>query len=172
MAVNTERQLVSFKIAGQEFGLDIGEVQEIIKIPEITRVPKAPEFVEGIINLRGGVLPVIDSRRRFNLEAGKQEDSNRILVVNVEGKRTGIIVDSVSEVLRLPEDAIEPAPSLIGSGAEYLEGIGKLKEGRRLISLLNLQRFLSSIEGMDEFSENLDSATKQGEEDQMDRGKA
>ncbi|MCD6082843.1 purine-binding chemotaxis protein CheW, partial [Candidatus Aerophobetes bacterium] len=86
MAVNTERQLVSFKIAGQEFGLDIGEVQEIIKIPEITRVPKAPEFVEGIINLRGGVLPVIDSRRRFNLEAGKQEDSNRILVVNVEGK--------------------------------------------------------------------------------------
>jgi len=172
MAVNTERQLVSFKIAGQEFGLDIGEVQEIIKIPEITRVPKAPEFVEGIINLRGGVLPVIDSRRRFNLEAGKQENSNRILVVNVEGKKTGIIVDSVSEVLRLPEDAIEPAPSLIGSGAEYLEGIGKLKEGRRLISLLNLQRFLSSIEGMDEFSENLNSATKQREEDQMDRGKA
>ena len=81
MATNTERQLVSFRIAGEEFGVDIMEVQEIIKIPEITRVPKAPEFVEGVINLRGGILPIIDSRRRFDLEVKEWTDSNRILVV-------------------------------------------------------------------------------------------
>ncbi len=171
MAMDTERQLVSFEVAGEEFGLDIIEVQEIIKIPEITRVPKAPEFVEGIINLRGGVLPIIDSRRRFDLEVKEWTDSNRILVANIEGKMTGIIVDSVSEVLRLPESAIEPAPSLMGTGAEYLEGIGKLEEEGRLINLLNLKKFLA-IEGMEEFSENLKSITKEKEktrEDKMDR---
>jgi len=171
MAVDTERQLVSFKVAGEEFGLDIVEVQEIIKIPEITRVPKAPEFVEGVISLRGGVLPIIDSRRRFDLELKEWTDSNRILVVNIEGKMTGIIVDSVSEVLRLSEDTIEPAPSLIGAGAEYLQGIGKLEEQGRLINLLNLQKFLA-IEGMDEFSENLKSTTQEKEkikEDKMDK---
>ncbi|MBC7190081.1 chemotaxis protein CheW [Candidatus Aerophobetes bacterium] len=170
MATGTERQLVSFKLAGEEFGVDIMQVQEIIKIPEITRVPKAPEFVEGVINLRGKVLPVVDSRRRFDLELKEWTDSDRILVVNVEGKITGIIVDSVSEVLRLSEDTIETAPSLIGEAACYLEGIGKLEGQGRLINLLNLQKFLA-IEGMDEFSENLKSTTKSDktkEEGKMD----
>jgi len=159
MTTNTERQLVSFRVAGEEFGVDIMEVQEIIKIPEITRVPKAPEFVEGVINLRGGILPVIDCRRRFDLELKEWTDSNRILVVNIGGKMTGIIVDSVSEVLRLPEDTVETAPSLIGKAAEYLEGIGKLEEQGRLINLLNLQKFLA-IEGIDELSENLKSVSQ------------
>jgi len=171
MAVNEEHQLVVFKIAEEEFGVDIGEVQEIIKIPQVTRVPKAPEFVEGVINLRGGVLPIVDSRRRFDLEVKEWTDSNRILVVNAEGKMTGIVVDSISEVLSLPENAIEPAPSLIGTGGEYLKGIGKLEEEEQLINLLNVQKFLS-IEGMDELSENIKSNSGEKEnkrEDEMDR---
>ena len=170
MAKDTERQLVSFKVAGEEFGLDIMEVQEIIKIPEITKVPKAPEFVEGVINLRGNVLPIIDSRRRFNLELKEWTDSNRILVVNIGGKMTGIIVDSVSEVLRLSEDTIEPVPSLIGAAAEYLQGIGKREKQGHLINLLNLQKFLA-IEGMEEFSKNLKSTSQKNskiEEGKMD----
>jgi len=162
MAVKTENQVVSFKLKEEEFGIDIMQVQEIIKIPEITKLPKAPEFVEGVVNLRGNVLPVIDCRRRFELELEEWTDSNRILVVNIEGKMTGIIVDSVSEVLRLPKDAIESAPSLMGAGAEYLQGIGKLEEQGRLINLVNLQRFLA-IEGMDKVSENLKSTTQKEE---------
>jgi len=174
---NQENQVVSFKLKEEEFGIDIMQVQEIIKIPEITRVPKAPEFVEGVIDLRGGVLPVIDCRRRFELELEEWTDSNRILVVNIKGKMTGIIVDSVSEVLRLSEDAIESAPSLMGVGAEYLQGIGKLEEQGRLINLVNLQRLLA-IEGIDkvsevsEVSENLKSITQEKEkakESEMDK---
>jgi len=162
MAVNEEHQLVVFKIAEEEFGVDIGEVQEIIKIPEITRVPKAPEFVDGVINLRGRVLPIVDSHRRFDLEVKEWTDSNRILVVNAEDKMTGIVVDSISEVLSLPENAIEPTPSLIGTGGEYLKGIGKLQEEGQLINLLNVQKFVS-IEGMDELSEDIKS--KNGEKE-------
>jgi len=139
-----EEQLVSFKIENEEFGVNIEEVQEIIRLPEITRVPQAPFFVEGVINLRGNVLPVIDLRKRFDLEATKKTNATRIVVTNVEGKTTGIIVDSVSEVLRLPKDSIEPPPPIIaGIEAKYLRGIGKLNEGKRLLILLNLKEILT-----------------------------
>ena len=157
MAANTERQLVSFNLEEEKFGMDIMDVQEIIKIPEITKVPKAPQFVEGVINLRGQVLPVIDCRKRFQLESKERVDSNRIIVVNIEGKTMGIIVDSVSEVLRLPDEAIEPPPPIItGADAEYLDGIGKMEDGKCLINLLNLRKFLN-VEEMGIFSENLNS---------------
>jgi len=146
MAANTEHQLVGFNLEEEKFGVDIMDVQEIIKIPEITRVPKAPQFVEGMINLRGQVLPVIDCRKRFDLESRERVDSNRIIVVNIEGKTMGIIVDSVSEVLRLPDEAVEPPPPIItGVDAEYLDGIGKMEDGKYLISLLNLKKFLKKI---------------------------
>ena len=157
MAANTERQLVGFNLEEEKFGVDIMDVQEIIKIPEITKVPKAPQFVEGMINLRGQVLPVIDCRKRFELESKERVDSNRIIVVNIEGKTMGIIVDSVSEVLRLPDEAIEPPPPIItGADAEYLDGIGKMEDGKCLINLLNLRKFLN-VEEMGIFSENLNS---------------
>ena len=157
MAANTERQLVGFNLEEEKFGVDIMDVQEIIKIPEITKVPKAPQFVEGVINLRGQVLPVIDCRKRFQLESKERVDSNRIIVVNIEGKTMGIIVDSVSEVLRLPDEAIEPPPPIItGADAEYLDGIGKMEDGKCLINLLNLRKFLN-VEEMGIFSENLNS---------------
>lgn len=136
-----ERQLVSFKVQDEEFGIDIMQVQEIIRMTEITQVPKAPYFVKGVLNLRGGVLPIIDLRTRFDLEEIKHTESNRILVVNVKDKTMGIIVDSVSEVLRLPKDTIEPPPPIVsGIRAQFLEGVGKLDDGKRLIILLNLDK--------------------------------
>ena len=136
-----ERQLVSFKVQDEEFGIDIMQVQEIIRMTEITQVPKAPYFVKGVLNLRGGVLPIIDLRTRFDLEEIKHTESNRILVVNVKDKTMGIIVDSVSEVLRLPKDTIEPPPPIVsGIRAQFLEGVGKLDDGKRLIILLNVDK--------------------------------
>jgi len=139
-----EEQLVSFKIENEEFGVNIEEVQEIIRLPEITRVPQAPFFVEGVINLRGNIIPVIDLRKRFELDATSKTNATRIVVSNVNGKTTGIIVDSVSEVLRLPKDAIEPPPPIIaGIEAKYLRGIGKLDDGKRLLILLDLKEILT-----------------------------
>ncbi len=139
-----EEQLVSFRIENEEFGVGIEKVQEIIRLPEITTVPKAPSFVEGVINLRGNIFPVIDLRKRFDLEAIKKTNATRIVVVSIDNKTTGIIVDSVSEVLRLPKDAIEsPPPIIAGIEAKYLRGIGKLEEGKRLIILLNLNEVLT-----------------------------
>jgi len=161
VAANTEHQLVGFNLEEEKFGVDIMDVQEIIKIPEITRVPKAPSFVEGVINLRGQVLPVIDCRKRFDLDSRERVDSNRIIVINIEGKTMGIIVDSVSEVLRLPDEAVEPPPPIItGVDAEYLDGIGKMEDGKYLISLLNLKKFLN-VEEMGNFSEDFSSNVNQ-----------
>lgn len=141
--IENENQLVCFNLGKEEFGIDIMKVQEIIKVPEITKVPRTPDFVEGVINLRGNVLPVVDLRTRFDLEETERNESNRIIVVNIKGKTTGIIVDFVSEVLRLPKNSIEPPPPIIsGIQAQFLRGVGKLKDGKRLVILLNLDKIL------------------------------
>ena len=141
--IENENQLVCFNLGKEEFGIDIMKVQEIIKVPEITKVPRTPDFVEGVINLRGNVLPVVDLRTRFDLEETERNESNRIIVVNIKGKTTGIIVDFVSEVLRLPKNSIEPPPPIIsGIQAQFLGGVGKLKDGKRLVILLNLDKIL------------------------------
>lgn len=144
-----EAQLVCFKIAREEYGIDIMQVQEIIRIEEISAVPKAPEFVEGIVNLRGNVLPVIDMRTRFGLARGERTDQNRIVVVSICGATTGIIVDSVSEVLRLGKKDIEGPPSVLSSGVDrrFIEGLGKLGGGKRIIILLAVNAILSGQEG-------------------------
>lgn len=141
--IENENQLVCFKLGKEEFGLDIMKVQEIIKVPEITKVPRTPSFVQGALNLRGKILPVVDLRTLFDLEETERNESNRIVVVNIKGKTTGIIVDSVSEVLRLPKNSIEPPPPIVsGIQAQFLEGVGKLKDGKRLVILLNLDKIL------------------------------
>lgn len=140
-----ESQLVSFLLGGEEYAVDIGFVQEIIRMQEITRVPEAPEFVEGVINLRGRVIPVLDLRKRFRLPASDDRGKMRIVVVATSGRMVGLIVDAVREVLTLPASAIEPAPPVVsGIGKEYLRGIGKRKD--RLLILLDLTRILSSAE--------------------------
>ncbi len=138
-------QLVSFNIGNEEFAVDILKVQEINRMAEITKVPKSPPFVEGVINLRGKVIPIVDLRKRFNLEERKTTKETRIIVVDMDGKVVGLIVDSVSEVLRLPADTIEPPPPIVaGIEAEYIKGVGKLDD--RLLILLDLNKIFSSEE--------------------------
>lgn len=136
-------QLVTFSIGSEEFGVDILKVIEIIRTMEITKVPKAPSFVEGVINLRGTVIPIIGLRRRFGL-ADKPEDSDtRIIVIAINGMSVGFVVDSVSEVLRLQANTVEPAPPVVaGVDSDYISGVGKLED--RLLILLDLDKLLSA----------------------------
>lgn len=138
-------QIVSFKNGNEEFGINIMRVKEIIRIQNITKVPQMPGYIEGIINLRGIVLPVIDLRKRFELPAKDYTEQTRIVVVDIEGRIVGFIVDSVHEVLRLTEEQIGPAPEIIaGISRKYLYGIGKLDN--RLIMLLELNQILTEDE--------------------------
>ncbi|SKA71676.1 chemotaxis protein CheW [Desulfobaculum bizertense] len=138
-------QLVTFSIGEEEFGVDILKVQEIIRIMEITKVPKAPIFVEGVINLRGNVIPIIDLRKRFGLSAREHDKHTRIIVIEINKMVVGFVVDSVSEVLRIPASTVEPPPPVVsGLESEYISGVGKLED--RLLILLDLDRLLSSEE--------------------------
>lgn len=138
-------QLVTFRLGNEEFSLDILKVQEIIRHMDLTRVPKAPDFVEGVINLRGRVIPVLDLRKRFGLPADERTNETRIIVVEVDNNTVGLKVDAVSEVLRLPADTVEPPPSIVtGVESDYIKGVGKL-EGRLLI-LLDVAKILTKTE--------------------------
>jgi purine-binding chemotaxis protein CheW len=138
-------QLVSFNIGTEEFGVDILKVQEINRMVEITRVPRAPDFVEGIINLRGKVIPIIDIRKRFNMELAEQDKNTRIVVVDISGQIMGMVVDSVSEVLRIPASTLEPTPEVVTSiDSDYIRGVAKLED--RLLIYLDLSKILSGDE--------------------------
>lgn len=138
-------QLVSFLLGSEEYAVDIRHVQEIIRLQEITRVPEVPDFIEGVINLRGRVIPVLDLRKRFRLPLGEDRARMRIVVVEHAGRQIGLTVDGVREVLTLPLAAIEPPPPIVSSiGREFLKGIGKRKD--RLLILLDLDRILTATE--------------------------
>lgn len=135
-------QLVTFHVGDEEFGVEILEVREINRMMEITRVPHAPEFVEGVINLRGQVIPVVDLRKRFGLQAVERDKSARIVVVELGDRVVGFLVDSVSEVLRVPRGLVEPPPPIVGGiDAAYIEAVVKLED--RLLILLDLRKLLS-----------------------------
>jgi len=134
-------QLVSFIIGDEEFGVDILKVQEINRMLEVTRVPNSPPYIEGVINLRGKVIPIIDLRTRFSIPKKECGKDTRIIVIELEGKVVGFIVDAVREVLRIPQSITEPPPHMIaGIDAEYITAIGKLKD--RMIILLDLECIL------------------------------
>ncbi len=136
-----ELQLVSFNIGTEEFGVDILKVQEINRMVDITKVPQAPHYVEGVINLRGKVIPIVDLRKRFNLELKEYDKNTRIVVVDIGGNIMGMIVDSVSEVLRLPANTIEPPPEIVtGINSEYIKGVAKLDD--RLLIFLDLSKVI------------------------------
>ncbi|MBI4949481.1 MAG: chemotaxis protein CheW [Deltaproteobacteria bacterium] len=138
-------QLVTFRLGNEEFSLDILRVQEIIRHMDLTRVPRTPDFVEGVINLRGRVIPVLDLRKRFGLPAEDRTNETRIIVIDVDNRTVGLKVDAVSEVLRLPSDTVEPPPSIVtGAESEYIKGVGKLDN--RLIILLDVSKILSRSE--------------------------
>jgi purine-binding chemotaxis protein CheW len=138
-------QVVSFKLASEEYGVDIAQVQEINRMVSITHVPRAPQFMEGVINLRGQLIPIIDLRTRFGMPPAEHTKSTRIVVTEIGTKRVGMVVDSVSEVLRLPVDQIEDAPEMItGVDTEYIRGVGKIED--RLIILLDLAKIITGSE--------------------------
>jgi len=138
-------QLVSFRLAQEEYGIEITKVQEIILMGEITRVPQTPDYIKGLINLRSTVIPIVDLRLRFGLAQEEATDETRIMVVNVAGKTIGIIVDAVSEVLRISHEQIAPPPPTVaGLGREYLTGLVKLEN--RLLILLDIDKILGHEE--------------------------
>jgi purine-binding chemotaxis protein CheW len=138
----TLEQIITFNVGKEDYGVGIQIVKEVIRQREITRLPKAPAFVKGVINLRGDVIPVIDLREKFGLEEEEFTDKTRVIVVEVDRKSIGMIVDSVSHVVRLSRGQIEPPPPLVGGvSGEFIRGVGKL--GERLIVLLNISRILT-----------------------------
>ena len=140
-----EQQLVVFDLSSEAYGVDIGAVREIIRLQDITKVPRTPEFVEGVINLRGKVIPVVDLRKRFGLPAEEESKENRIVVVDIGAQDIGVIVDAVTEVLRIATESVEPPASVITTAdSEYLLGIAKLDS--RLIILLDLEQVLTQAE--------------------------
>jgi len=136
---------VTFKIDAEEYGVKIANVQEINRMTEVTKIPRAPYHIVGIVNLRGNVIPALDLRRLFKLPDKPITDATRIIIVDLDGKRTGIVVDSVSEVLRFEKNLIEPPPEVLSSGidSDYVEGVGKLDGGRRMILILDISKILS-----------------------------
>ena len=142
----TETQLVIFDLASEYYGVDIGDVREIIRMQTITRVPGAPSFVEGLINLRGRVVPVVDLRKRLNLKVSEQTKDSRVVVVDIAGQNVGVIVDGVTEVLRIPNSSVEPPSDMVtGVDSDYLRGIAKLES--KLIILLEMNKVLSGVQG-------------------------
>lgn len=140
-------QLVSFELAKELYGIQITKVREIILISEITRIPQAPPYVKGLINLRSTVIPVIDLRTLFGLPEGEKTDESRIMVLQAAGKTIGIMVDAVSEVLRVKQNQIAPPPPTVaGLGKEYLTGLVKLDQ--RLLILLDIDTILGA-DGVD-----------------------
>lgn len=137
-------QLVSFRVGDEEFGLDILRVQEIIRIQPLTRVPNLPDYIDGVFNLRGKVIPVIGLRRRLGLEKQAPDKQTRIVVVDVHNLTLGFIVDSVSEVLRIHGDTVEPTPRLGKTERDYISGVGKLDS--RLLLLIDLEQLMSGTE--------------------------
>ena len=145
-------QVVAFKLGGEEYGVDIGQVREINRLVPITRVPRVPTYVEGVINLRGQLLPIIDLRARFEMPRIAATRATRIVVAEIGARRVGVIVDSVSEVVQIPLEQVESAPEILaGVATEYIRGVGKLED--RLIILLDLTKIASvgvtGLEGLD-----------------------
>lgn len=147
-----ETQLVVFQLTAEEYGVPITQVEEIIHIPEITHIPNMPHFIEGIINLRGRIIPIVDLQKRFKLEQKVRDEKSRIIIGEIamspdrqEIQSVGLIVNGVTEVLRIPHELIEPIPPTISYiDTQYLDGVAKL-EGR-LVILLDLRKVLTELE--------------------------
>lgn len=158
-AAEESLQLVVFELSGEEFGVDIMQVSEIIPVSKITRVPQAPECVKGLINLRGKIIVVIDLNRRLGFSPRESDSLSRIIIVEVGDTTIGMLVNSVNGVLKLPFSSTEPTPDMIKSkiNSEYLTGVGKV--GNRLIILLNLARVLGEeeIEELDKLASSSSS---------------
>jgi purine-binding chemotaxis protein CheW len=143
-----DEQVVVLELAGEAYGVEIGRVEEIIRMQAITRIPNGPAFIEGVTNLRGRVIPVLDLRKRFGLPSSEATRRSRIVVGELGEHTVGLVVDGVSEVLLVGSDAVEPPSTLVTSAdSAFLRGVAKLEE--RLILLLDLSRILTRAEQED-----------------------
>jgi len=150
-------QVVVFCISKEFYCVPIAAVQEIVRVPEVTGVPDAPDFFEGVINLRGKILPVVDLRKRLRLPSAERTKSSRVLVAENGGRVIGLLVDAVSEVRKLPAEAVEPPPEMIAAvGIEYITGVAKA--GERLIVFLDMKKILS-VEDMKKVDTTVEHAT-------------
>ncbi|MFZ3201447.1 MAG: chemotaxis protein CheW [Candidatus Acidiferrales bacterium] len=152
--MDKELQVVGFRIGRETFGLPIAMVREIVRVPEITSVPNAPDYIEGVINLRGRIIPIVDLRKRFGVKSGEPSKKNRIVVVELGARAIGLIVNSASEVLRIPPSEIEEPHSVFQEGElDFITGVGKLNG--RLVILLDLNRILhrGELRGLAEVAE-------------------
>jgi purine-binding chemotaxis protein CheW len=139
--MDKELQVVGFRIGRETFGLPIAMVREIVRVPEITSVPNAPDYIEGVINLRGRIIPIVDLRKRFGQKSFEPNKKNRIIVVELGTRAFGLIVNSASEVLRIPPSEIEEPHNVFQEGElDYVTGVGKLNG--RLVILLDVNRIL------------------------------
>ncbi|GLI37767.1 chemotaxis protein CheW [Geobacter hydrogenophilus] len=139
-------QLVSFKLEQEEYGVNVLKVREIIRMPSITRVPNTPHYIEGVINLRGKVIPIISMRKRFSLPEGETNSQTRIMVIDMEGELMGFVVDAVSEVIRISESEIQPPPAVVNSAVEQECLAGVINQTDRLLFFLNLEKLISRDE--------------------------
>ena len=158
----TEIQLVTFHLGHEEFGANIMNVKEIVRVTDITKVPNAPSYIEGVCNLRGSVLPIIDGRSRLSMEKKEKDENSRVLVIDINGKATGMIVDKVSEVMRVNISDVEPPPAVIKNiDTDYISGVVKLNSGKRLIMFLELIKILNmdDMEGLTEIIDNMPSVS-------------
>ncbi|PXF61294.1 MAG: chemotaxis protein CheW [Candidatus Methanogaster sp.] len=145
-AIEQEQQLVVFELGEEEFGVDISQVREIIRTGEIAHIPNASAYVKGVINLRGQITTIVDLKKRFGLDHTDRDQEERIIIVELKDNIVGMMVDSVSEVIRLPTKDIEPVPPIIASKIDthYLKGVGKLEN--RLLILIDLGKILAEEE--------------------------
>jgi purine-binding chemotaxis protein CheW len=145
MTVSTEDlKLIVFQLADKEYAIPVNQVRSIEKLQYITRVPKTPAYVKGVINLRGVVTPIIDLRSKFELPRGEDSESMRIIIAGLQDKEVGLIVDAANDVLDVSRDSIEPPPEVVGvMEAEYIGGV--VKQDRRLLILLHLDKILQSL---------------------------
>jgi purine-binding chemotaxis protein CheW len=144
--VTNDLHLVGFRVGKETFGVPIHLVHEIVRVPEVTAVPDTPDYVEGVINLRGKIVSIVDLRKRFGAPKIVIDKKNRILVAEVDGKMVGLVVDAASEVLKLPPSEVEAPPAGVGEEADlnYVTGVGKLNG--RLIILVDVKKILSKGE--------------------------
>ncbi|MBN1157089.1 chemotaxis protein CheW [Candidatus Woesearchaeota archaeon] len=141
-----EKQIVVFNLGKEEFGVDIGEVREIIRMEQITKIPNTAAYIKGVISLRGGIIVIIDLAMQLGFSPKQTDNNTRIIVIEISNNVVGMIVDSATEVLRLSPDQIQPAPAIITQriNADYIEGVGIL--GDRLLILLDLSKVLQAKE--------------------------
>ena len=141
--------LVTFRLGSGEYAIDIMQAKEIIKMEKITLIPNAPDFVEGVINLRGNIIPIIDLKKRFNLEEIEGDKNTGIIIVKIEDVDMGIIIDSISKVVSISNSDIQPPPPMLsGIGQKYIKGVGKLED--KLLVVLDLEKLFTTDEEEEE----------------------